>query len=404
MSSNPALLPENTRPLTVLGLMSGTSVDSVDACLALFQTTAGKLRFEILDTYTHDIPDSLREGLLACMENKPVLLADLCRLNVSVGTLFAEAVHGFCQATGRSVDAIDLIGSHGQTIYHLPPTENSPGSTLQIGEPSVIAEKTGITTVADFRPRDMAAGGQGAPLVCFADELLLRTSEAGRCIQNIGGIANVTVLPPVGQGAPMAFDTGPGNMLIDGAMAHFFRKPYDEDGRIAASGQVNPVLLAKLMAHPYLSQPPPKTTGRELFGKAFLTEVLTTSGAILPPDLIATLTHYTAKTIADAYQRFVLPAVSVRDVIIGGGGYANRTMMDTLSMLLTALDPQIRVRPHEDFGIPGKYKEALAFALLAWATAEGIPNNIPSCTGASRPVVMGKVVPGVRGFYPVSVS
>ncbi|HEY9688156.1 MAG TPA: anhydro-N-acetylmuramic acid kinase [Coleofasciculaceae cyanobacterium] len=389
---------DNTQPLTVMGLMSGTSVDAVDACLARLEFINGRLQHEILATYSLDLPDDLRTRLLRCMAEKTVHLEELCALNVAIGELFAEVALGLIHTQGINPKSIDCIGSHGQTLYHWPPSgPGKLGGTLQIGEPSIIAEKTGIYTIADFRPRDMAAGGQGAPLVCFADLLLFQDEQHDRCIQNIGGIANVTVVPSrqaTHAGKPViAFDTGPGNMLMDAAMAHFYGKSYDESGGVAASGTVNDALLAHLLAHPYLRQAPPKTTGRELFGLPYFQELLAIFPDISSADWLSTLTRFTAESLVDAYTRFVFPGYEVSEMVVGGGGAYNAFLMESLRTLFAACGREIAIKTHADYGIHDKYKEALAFAILAWASLLHRPNNIPACTGASHPVVLGKHIP-----------
>jgi len=390
---------DNTQPLTVMGLMSGTSVDGVDACLARLEFLNGQLRHEILATHTVKMPESLRVRLLKCMAEKTIHLEEFCALNVAVGELFADTAQGLIETHEINPKSIDCIGSHGQTIYHWPPTKPCTlGGTLQIGEPSMIAERTGIYTIADFRPRDMAAGGQGAPLVCFADRLLFQDEELGRCVQNIGGIANVTVVPsrhaqnhetkPV-----IAFDTGPGNMLIDAAMQQFFNQPYDANGAEAAKGKLHKELLAALKIHPYIQLLPPKTTGREQFGQAYFEELLGKFPEISPSDWLHTLTNFTACSIADTYERFVFPGYDIAEAIIGGGGVKNLTLMAMLAQEFEARGRKVAIKTHADFGIPDQYKEALAFAILAWAALLGRSNNLPECTGASHPVVMGKHIP-----------
>jgi anhydro-N-acetylmuramic acid kinase len=387
---------DNTQPLTVMGLMSGTSVDGIDACLTRLEFHSGQLHYEILGTYTQEMPDALRERLLKGMAEQTIHLAELCALNVAVGELFAEAALGLMKAHSISASQVDCIGSHGQTLYHWPPTQAGQlGGTLQIGEPSIIAEKTGVYTIGDFRPRDMAAGGQGAPLVCFADLLLFQDQAIGRCIQNIGGIANVTVVPsreaqkqadkPV-----IAFDTGPGNMLMDAAMSHFFQQAFDENGAIAAQGKVNTALLAELLEHPYLDLMPPKTTGREQFGLPYFTELLAKFSELSGEDWLATLNFYTAQTVVDAYERFVFPVYDVSEMVIGGGGAYNVTLLQTLKTLFEKQKRSIQIKTHADFGIHDKYKEALAFAILAWASLLHRTNNLPECTGAMHPVILGK--------------
>jgi anhydro-N-acetylmuramic acid kinase len=387
-------LSENTKPMTVMGLMSGTSVDGVDACLARLWMEAGSFRYEILALYSENMPEDLRSRLLKTMREQHISLAEWCALNVAVGELFAKTACGLMRQFSIDASEIDCIGSHGQTLFHWPPTEAGKlGGTLQIGEPTIIAEQTGVPTIADFRPGDMAAGGHGAPLVCFADSLLFADKAIGRCIQNIGGIANVTVLPATSVDLPIiAFDTGPGNMLIDAAMSHFYGKNYDANGAIAASGTLNNALFAQLMMHPYLEKPPPKTTGREDFGETFFSALLPQFPNLSPPDWLATLTRFTAESIAQAYQRWIFPNYTIKEIVIGGGGARNSFLLNCLTQHFEAMGRPIPIKTHADFGIPDQAKEALAFAILAWAARLGIPNNVPSCTGAKHPVVLGKLV------------
>lgn len=391
----------DTQPLKVMGLMSGTSVDGVDACLAELSMLNGRLKYQILATHTLDMPVDLRTRLLRCMADKAMGLEELCALNVAVGELFADTAVGLLKEHNIPASQVDCIGSHGQTIFHWPPppaNSSEPGrlgGTLQIGEPSIIAEKTGIYTIADFRPRDMAAGGQGAPLVCFADLLLFQDEQLGRCIQNIGGIANVTVVPPRekherGQQPVLAFDTGPGNMLMDAAMSHFYGKAYDENGAIASNGKIQPTLLNDLLKHPYFKLSPPKTTGREQFGEHYFKEKLAQFPEIEPADWLATLTELTAQTLADSYQQFIFPKYDIAEVVLGGGGAYNQFLCQRIIEAFKTRGQEITLKTHADFGIHDKYKEALAFAILAWAAFLHHPNNLPECTGALHPVIMGK--------------
>jgi anhydro-N-acetylmuramic acid kinase len=317
----------------------------------------------------------------------------ICHANFWLGELFAAAALQGIHEAGLERHEIALIGSHGQTVYHAVDAGAPTRSTLQIGEAAVIAAHTGITTVADFRVADVAAGGQGAPLVSYVDWLLLNHPTLTRAVQNIGGIANVTYLPP-GRGTEgvFAFDTGPGNALIDDAVrrATGGRQAYDRNGTMAARGQVDPELLGSLLAHPYLQLAPPKTTGREAFGAPFGAEVWDRARAcgLSAEDVIATLTAYTARSIADAYRRF-LPQTPDQ-VILGGGGADNPTLVDSLRQYL---QPTQLLR-HEDMGLPSDAKEAIAFAVLAYETVHGRPGNLPACTGARAHAVLGKVVPG----------
>ncbi len=383
------------RRLRVAGLMSGTSADGVDC--AFVDLAADGARVLAFDTFPY--PQVVREAVLALCDGGPVAMADLCHVNAVLGELFASAVLRLAERSGVPLASIDLVGSHGQTVCHLPRGRRFRGrhlgSTLQIGEPSVIAERTGITTVADFRPRDMAAGGQGAPLVPRADYVLFRHALRSRAVQNIGGIANVTYLPAGGAADEViAFDTGPGNMMIDRLteLATDGRAHYDAGGRLAARGAVDDALLSELMAHPFLRRRPPKSTGREEFGRAFTDGVYARARAAgLPPyDILATVTAFTARSIAHAYRRH-LPA-PVDEVILCGGGARNDTLV---AMLREALEPAA-VRLSDEFGISADAREAVAFAVLARETVRGAAGNVPSATGADHPVVLGKIVPGAR--------
>jgi anhydro-N-acetylmuramic acid kinase len=381
--------------MKVLGLMSGTSADGIDAALTDITGAPPHLNARLI-LHTH-IPftSEQRAEIFALFEPTTGSVDRICHMNFQLGEWFAAAaLQALAQADLKPTD-IDLIGSHGQTIYHAVDADSPIKSTLQIGEEAVIAARTGVTTVADFRVADVAAGGQGAPLVSYVDWLLLRHESRCRSIQNIGGIANVTYLPPGDDdSAVIAFDTGPGNMLIDAAVNRVTdgEQTYDEDGAFAASGNIDRALLAELMAHPFLSQRPPKTTGREQFGMRYANELWSRaqSQGISDADLVATLTAFTADSIADAYRHF-LPQMP-DEVILGGGGAKNPTL---LTLLRKALDP-IAVTTHEAVGIPDDAKEALAFAVLAYETLHGRAGNLPNCTGASRRAVLGKLTLGAN--------
>lgn len=379
--------------LNVLGLMSGTSVDSIDAACIRVAMCAEPLalsQFEILGTHTLEIDPALRERLLKVMADNLASLEELCRLNVDVGEVFSSAAQVLIDQLKQQNIRVDLVASHGQTLYHIPPFAQRQGSTMQIGDAAVIAERTGLSVAADFRPGDMAAGGHGAPLVPFADRLLFSDKQIARAVQNIGGIANVTAITALENSKQnmMAFDTGPGNMIIDALCQQGFQQPYDANGEIAARGQVHQGMLKALMAHPYLSLPPPKTTGRELFGENFTQSVVQQwESQVSWEDMIATVTLFTAQSIAEAYKRFVLPRIAVTQMVVGGGGVFNNTLITHLQDQLRPLG--VEVKRHEDFGIDSKYKEAIAFALLGYARFIGLPNNIPACTGASHSVVLG---------------
>ncbi len=385
-------------PLHVIGLMSGTSVDSIDAACVRIQLSLDPVQLiecQVLGTRTQDMPLPLRQQLLEVMAQKQIGLEALCLLNVEIGACFAETALGLIQDMKQAGHPVDLIASHGQTLFHVPPQASGSnvsryGATLQIGEPSVIAEVCQTEVIADFRPGDMAAGGQGAPLVPFADQLLFQDQSIARAVQNIGGIANLTALSARDDThhQPMAFDTGPGNMMIDAAMALLYGQDFDQNGEIAQSGQVSNDLLSELLAHPYFESPPPKSTGRELFGAPLVNRILEQwEQKLSAMDIIATLTELTAQSIVQAYERFVLPTIPVQEVIVGGGGVYNQTLMVRLTQLFRPL--RITLKRHEDYGVPSKYKEAIAFALLGYARKFGLPNNLPSCTGATHPISLG---------------
>ena len=377
--------------------MSGTSADGVDAAIVDLTRRGETVRVKLLAFDTFAYPPGVRRAVLRLCEPAAATVADLCHWNFALGEVFADALVGLARRAGIRLGSIDLVGSHGQTICHIPGGRRfgrrRVRSTLQIAEPAVIAERTGIPTVADFRPRDIAAGGQGAPLVPYADCVLFRHRRLNRAVQNIGGIANVTYLPAgAGTGGVVAFDTGPGNMIIDrlAELASRGRRRYDRGGRLAGGGKVNASLLAGLMRHPYLRRRPPKSTGREEFGRAFADALYRQARKqrIAPPDVLATVTAFTAAGIADAYARF-LPN-KIDEVILCGGGARNRTLTE---MLRRHLAPA-KVMTTDDLGISADAKEAVAFAILAAETARGAASNVPGATGAARPAVLGKIVPG----------
>lgn len=378
--------------IRLAGLMSGTSVDGVD--VAIVDIAKRKVQIRAFEMFPY--PSALRKRILCLCRSETARLEDICHYNFVLGEVFADAVVKLCSKSGIALNSIDLIGSHGQTIYHNPCGRRygrrAIGSTLQIGEPSVITQRTGITTVADFRPRDMAAGGQGAPLVPFADYMLFAHKRLTRAVQNIGGIGNVTFLPAGGcLEEVIAFDTGPGNMVIDGIIRLITdgKRSYDVNGKMAASGVVNERLLRELLRHPFLRRRRPKSTGREEFGAAFAEDFYrrAISKGLSNADIVATATAFTAKTIAQAYRRF-LP-VMPDEVVLYGGGAHNGTLVEMLHREL----PEVKMLTTNDFGIEIDAKEAVSFAILAWATIKAVPNNVPGATGAEKPVVLGKIVP-----------
>lgn len=386
--------------MIVVGLMSGTSVDGIDAVVTRLDGAPPLLEWKML-SHTHcPYPEALRQEIFACFRPETGGVDRLCQLNFSLGQQFAHAAMQAIEAAGLQVGQVDLVGSHGQTVWHEPPTGiqdgiRSTGSTLQIGEAAVIAEMTGLPVVSNFRARDMAAGGQGAPLVAYVDALLLRHPAYRRSAQNIGGIANLTYLPPLEaekqvEGEHLfAFDTGPGNMLVDYAAGRATSGAwqYDQDGQLAAQGAVNEQMLEELLQEPYLQQSPPKTTGREHFGVQFGQAVWerARAGGLRAVDVVATLTAFTAVSIEQAYRNF-LP-VMPDQVVVSGGGVRNPVIM---SMLTERLAPA-QVMSSADVGIPPDAKEALAFAVLAYETWRRRPGNLPEATGAKRAVILGDV-------------
>ena len=370
--------------LTIIGMMSGTSMDGIDACLVKINDD---FSFKVLGSHSAAYPDEITRKLLALANNNgsTAATAEICAMDFAVGKLFAKCANELIEKVKQQQsrqhflkENIDLIASHGQTVWHIPKE-----ATLQIGNISVIAEETGISTIGNFRARDIAAGGQGAPLVPFADEKIFKR-EIPRAIQNIGGIANVTVLSP--DTATFAFDTGAGNMLIDYFTKKLFNLPFDKDGELASKGKINEDWLNSLLNLDYYRLEPPKTTGRELFGEEYAEKIFR-SAPENPYDVIATVTALAAKTIADAYENFVFHKTKIREIVLGGGGAYNKTLIGYLKNYL----PDIPIKTHEDFGIDNKYKEAIAFAFLGYCSAMKIPNSLPECTGAKKSVVMGEV-------------
>lgn len=367
----------------IIALMSGTSCDSIDAGLC---EVFPDLSVKLIEGVNVKYPEQVREKLFNFFGGK-CSLDDICKMNFVVGKCFADAANTLIKKYGKP----DLISSHGQTVFHFPFDETIDGistkSTLQIGESSIIAQETGCTTISNFREADIAQDGQGAPLVCFFDEKFGHNLGQNVAIQNIGGISNVTVVSK--ECATFGFDTGVGNIMIDYCAQKFFGLPYDKDGEIAAQGTISESWLNCLLEDEYYVSPPPKTTGREYFNPAYIENALKFAPQE-PKDIIATLTALTAKSIAQAYERFVYPNVDIKEVIIGGGGAYNPTLM---KFLRRYLPKHIELKTHEDYGISNNFKEVMAFALLGYCTYYSIPNNLPSCTGAKKRTVLGKITP-----------
>jgi anhydro-N-acetylmuramic acid kinase len=402
-----------SKPMLVLGLMSGTSADGIDVALARISGAPPHLNAKLLGHTSVKFPPALQKEILRVAEQQPISAGELSQLNFRLGELFAAAALAACRRFKVSPRRIALIGSHGQTIFHQgrpTPYFGSPTtSTLQIGEPSVIAARTGITTIGDFRPADVALGGQGAPLVPYADYLLYRHPKLGRVSLNLGGIANITVIPPSAKPSEViAFDTGPANMLIDALVSHFTRGRlrFDENARLASKGRGIPALLDELMQDPYLKIAPPKSTGREYYGRTYLKKllVLAKKHGAQPNDVIRAATVFTGLSIVDALNRFVLPKTKIRQLIVSGGG-ANNPLIVGLLTAAFHIDADydaaqmskfyraggIEVLLSSRLGIPEAAKEAFAFALLAYETFHRRPANLPSATGARAPAILGKI-------------
>ncbi len=375
----------------VIGLMSGTSVDSVDATALHVELDGDEVKLETIGKISYPIEECLRREIFELFEDPAGSLERLAALNIRLGFLFSEAAIKLLKVTGLNAEEVFVIGSHGQTIFHVAePVElcgKSVRGSLQIGEGSVIARETGITVVSDFRTADIAAGGSGAPLVPFLDLILFGNLGKTIAAQNIGGIGNVTWIPKKGDSV-IAFDTGPGNMIIDRLVEIYTegKLKYDKDGKIGRSGKILHDILERWMKHPYFKKSPPKTTGREEFGNPFLERELGPIKAIkVDANLIRTAEEFTASSIADSYKRF-LPELP-ETVIVTGGGAHNPVIMDSLRKNL----PKCRVVTGEEYGIDSDFKEASAFALMALWTMLKRPNNVPEATGAGSPVIMGKI-------------
>lgn len=383
----------------IVGLISGTSADGIDAALVRVRghasdelESSGRLQLEAFATFPY--PRELREQLLAASLPGAGTVDLICRLNIAVGECFAQAALKIMAQAGAKPEHVDLIGSHGQTIHHLPYAEPLVGiptsGTLQIGEPSLIAKRTGIITIADFRTADMALGGQGAPLVPFLDFMIFRSTELTRGILNLGGISNITILKRnCALDEVIAFDNGPGNMVMDALAQKFFNKIFDEGGELAGRGKVSLDLLNALLQHPYFAKPIPKSTGREEFGAAYCEALIqrATQLHLTPHDMLATATALTAETISRDAQLLEKRFGKIDELIVSGGGMHNRTL---IAMLQQSFAPA-KVTTTTDYGLPGDAKEAILFAVLANEAVGGYAGNVPSVTGASAPTILGKI-------------
>jgi anhydro-N-acetylmuramic acid kinase len=378
--------------LIVAGVMSGTSADGIN--VALIRVHPGRRagrRFDLLAHENFPYPPAVRRKILDSMNSDRSSVAELARLNFLLGELYADAV----LRTRRRVNAkLALVGCHGQTLYHqgeaAPFLGRRVAATWQTGEGAMVAARLGTPVVSDFRPADIAAGGKGAPLVPFLDYQVYRHPRIGRVIQNIGGIANFTAIPAQAKAEEViAFDSGPGNMLIDALCERLYGRSYDRDGRIAAKGRVLAPLLTHALRHPFFGKSPPKTAGHEEFGREFAKEFVRRARGSSKPDIVATATALTAYSIADAVGRFVPRRSKMGEMIVSGGGTRNVTLMAMLADQLRPLG--MRLLMSDDFGVPAEAKEAIAFALLAYETWNRRPSNLPSATGARKPAILGKI-------------
>jgi len=385
----------NKQSRIIVGLMSGTSVDGIDAAVVrLLQHAPDDIAVTLLAFDTMPFPEGLQNEVIQISTPENSRVDDICRMNFVLGEHFAKAAVRIVQKAGLDLSSVDLIGTHGQTIYHLPDRPEvfgvNTGATLQIGDPSVIAQRTGVVTVGDFRPADIARGGQGAPLVAYVDYLLFRSETVRTGLLNIGGISNITILPTADRpDHVVAFDTGPGNMVIDAAADVLTGKPMDQDGLLARNGVISQELLNGLLAHPYFGEPPPKSTGREVFGRSYADRLVREGHSLnlSTSDMLATATELTVSSVLDSYTRFIEPVKPLDELIISGGGARNGFLMERLS---ACFDP-VRVVTSNDRGMPSDAKEAIAFAVLANQTITARPGNLPGATGADRMVVLGKI-------------
>jgi anhydro-N-acetylmuramic acid kinase len=382
--------------MIVAGIMSGTSADGINVAVVRILGRGPATRFSLLAEGQFPYPNAVRKMVLAVMNAGTASVADLSRLNFLMAELYADAVNSTKKKHG--INKIELVGCHGQTIYHQGEAEAFLGKKLavtwQIGEGAVVAQRVGAPVVSDFRPADMAAGGKGAPLVPLLDFLVYRHRIRGRILQNLGGIGNLSAIPAgAGLEDVIAFDTGPANMVIDACMEKLFQKRYDRDGRVAASGKVLDKVLSEFLKDEYFRQKPPKTAGREEFGREFSARFLRRCGRAEKADIIATATALTATSISHAIKKFVLekasPDTRYRDFVVAGGGSRNRTLVTMLESELKPL--ALRLQDSSSFGVPAESKEAIAFALLAYRTWNREPGNVPSATGAVKPVILGKI-------------
>ena len=375
--------------MLAVGLMSGTSLDGVDTVLCEISGQDESTKVKQLYFKTYDIPESLRTKIRKCCSRELIPVDLICSLNFELGYLFADAVKSLCKDANVKLEDLSFIASHGQTIFHIPKAyDDYVPSTLQIGEAAIIANECKTKVISNFRVMDMAVGGEGAPLVPYSETLLYSEENQAVALQNIGGIGNVTVLPKKGDTKKViAFDTGPGNMMIDEAVRTFYGKKYDTDGYYARQGNLIPSLAAELKEHPYFNLEIPKTTGREMFGEHFTKSILEKYHSCEPNDLIHTFTWFTAYSIAYHYKKYLISEYGLKKCIIGGGGAYNSYLLELIRNEI----PEVTVMTQEEHGFSSEAKEALAFVVLGNQTYHRSPSNVPSATGAKKSVILGQI-------------
>jgi anhydro-N-acetylmuramic acid kinase len=378
----------------VIGLMSGTSVDGVDAALVEITGNGINTKIDLLGFIEYSYPPGLKDVVLKNSVRESSNIEEISQLNFLLPKFYFDAIQHLMESVNIPLGEVDLIGSHGQTIHHLPNHIELFGkevsSTMQIGDPSVLSKLTGVITVGNFRSGDVALGGQGAPLVPYFDYLLFHSDELNRCLLNIGGISNITLLKKsCSQTDVLAFDTGPGNMMIDFLMKRFYNKDYDENGSIASSGSLNQDLFNALVVRDsFIESDPPKSTGREYYGEVFLNELLDEFENISKEDWLNTITNFTAYAVHRNYNKFIEPETKIEELIISGGGAKNSYLYKCLA---DYFGNSVQVKVIDEIGISSDAKEAICFAVLANETLSGNPGNIPRTTGASRSTILGGI-------------
>ncbi len=395
MVLSPTISMQQKKGRLVVGIMSGTSLDGIDTALARIEGSGSGVSVELLGFRSASYPPALRQLLLDNSQPATSSVLAISQLNVRLAHAYADAVRELLSSSGFSVEDVDAIGCHGQTVFHVPDAVACAGmpirSTLQLGDPSTLANLLDKTVVGDFRMADMAAGGQGAPLVPYFDYVYFTHPTERRVLVNIGGIGNLSVLPPENApGEVLAFDTGPGNMVIDAVVQHFWDRPYDDGGQLGRQGSVHQPLLQYLLDDAYYDRPPPKSTGREFYTQGYVAQLLQQAEALgvsRPEDIVATVAALTVETLVRALEAHVLPQGAVDRVIVSGGGVHNVCIMEGLQQKLAGTP----VQPMQAVGLNPDAKEAVCFAVLAHETLNRVPSNVPSATGATRPVILGKI-------------